>query len=394
MTDKRKIIVLDDEADLARRWADGLKKLPGLTEGFPEIVSLDGAAFSKEFEVLRERQASCRTKKAWTSASVFDQAAVLLVDYDLVGVLGTKLYTTGEEVSYLVRCFSNCGVIVGLNFEPGNRFDLTLRNHPDSFADLHIPAVQVTNSALWGLGAADFRPWSWPELPQQSAAYSAQVADALKNLDKPICEVLGFPRDVVASFPRSVAEYLGGFPAKTTFRALATEAGLKEKDSKWATDQMLARISAARVSKWIESIVLPGQDILVDAPHLIWRYPSLLKADSAKVDSWNALCAISAPTDKLGIDHAKISGSQFGAKHWLSRPAWFWKPVSADAAIKEVSAPWETKTPPFVFCEDVSRFAEKSKSKEFVAEMESPYARRFVAHVEGINYTPRVRFAS
>ena len=41
----------------------------------------------------------------------------------------------------------------------------------------------------------------------------------------------------------------------------------------------IERVAAARLGKWLERLVLPGQNVLVDAPHLVSRFPSLVAAD-------------------------------------------------------------------------------------------------------------------
>ncbi|MDP3543712.1 MAG: hypothetical protein Q8T11_14685 [Elusimicrobiota bacterium] len=392
----KNILVLDDETLLVNQWARKLKKLKLSKKLFSDVVPVDSAQFANELGILRHRQELFRAGKPWKNKSIFDNASVLLVDYDLVGILGEKLYITGEEVSYLVRCFSTCGYIVGLNFEPGNRFDLTLRDHPDSFADLHIPTVQLANSALWGLGSSEFHPWTWPSLSDHWTSFERQVQDAEANLDKPICDFLGFPRDVVDSFSRSVAEFLLEDVHSVTFRKVAFLNGLRGKDEKArkAPPEVIARIAAARVSKWLESLVLQGQDILVDAPHLVWRYPSLLTKPANRLKSWDLLAARTSNLSSLGIKHSSVEAHRFTKSHWLSRPAWFWKGISNNSAIPEVAEPWKTTLPSFVFAEDRSRFVDKSKSKEFISETDSPYARRYVSPVGDVIYAPHARYAS
>ena len=53
-----------------------------------------------------------------------------IIDYDLLGSQAEKSPTgslTGEIIAYLVRCFSRCKLIIGLNQYGSNPFDLTLR---------------------------------------------------------------------------------------------------------------------------------------------------------------------------------------------------------------------------------------------------------------------------
>jgi len=173
---------------------------------------------------------------------------------------------------------------------------------------------------------------------------------------------------------------------------IVTEPGNGLQGGDQTTEEMAGRIAAARISKWLEQLVLPGQDILVDAPHLAFRYPSLLKGDPSNVDTWNETAKFDT-FDKLGLDHEKIKECRFKKDHWLSRPAWYWDKVSNCQEIKEVSEPWTRGAIDYVFCEDSSSFHEREDCKEFVAKLDSPYVRRFIRSFEeeGVDYQPRVR---
>jgi len=175
--------------------------------------------------------------------------------------------------------------------------------------------------------------------------------------------------------------------------------GLRGKDatsmrnavSKIAED-VVARVGAARISKWLEMLVLPGQDILVDAPHLISRYPSLLTGQTSGINSWNKT-AQSTDYRKLGISVKLIEPFRLKQGHWLSRPGWFWHELQECQAIPEVAEPWKTHRPSWVFCEDASRFYQEKVCRAFVADTESPYSRRFVRQFMDIVYQPQVRFS-
>jgi hypothetical protein len=158
---------------------------------------------------------------------------------------------------------------------------------------------------------------------------------------------------------------------------------------------MIARIAAARLSKWLEREVLPGQDVLTDAPHLVSRFPSLLKGDPSEQDSWNRTAAFGTP-DQLGIRDEVIEKLEYKQNYWLSRAAWFWKDVTNVSRIPEVSEPWEKRPPKFVFAEDASRFYPEKDCREFLASVESPFVRRFVRFYgkNEVDYAPKVRILS
>jgi hypothetical protein len=148
----------------------------------------------------------------------------------------------------------------------------------------------------------------------------------------------------------------------------------------------------------------------VDAPHLALRYPSLLRGDIKKVGTWDA--SASLPLSKSlwsekGQLREKIQHHRFCKQDWLSRPAWFWNELSKLETIEEIRNPWSAERPDFVFCEDVSRFLPQKEAREFVADLASPFVRRFVvdpgpgscsdrelaSELRRVNYRPRVRFS-
>jgi hypothetical protein len=59
----------------------------------------------------------------------------------------------------------------------------------------------------------------------------------------------------------------------------------------------------------------------------------------------------------------------------------------------EVREPWKTARPDWAFCEDASRFYRGKDCREFVADVESPFSRRYVRRFQGVSYRPAVRFA-
>ena len=185
-----------------------------------------------------------------------------------------------------------------------------------------------------------------------------------------------------------------------TFRQVvaASEAGLHRRDLP-LNDEATRRIAASRVSKWLDTLVLPMQDILVDAPHLVARFPSLLGADRHSGAAWNAAASILAAPAPRFADRS-IAATKYPLIDWLSRPAWFWHQLSSNQDIDEVRDPWSRADVDLVFCEDVSAFVPIAMAREFVASVEGPFSRRFVIDpgadgaepwrdsVSGVNYRP------
>jgi len=270
-----------------------------------------------------------------------------------------------------------------------------LKGHIESFADLNIRGEQLGNSNLWGGDGEEFHPWYWPSLLQFQQTFHQRIEDVRKNLNEiSVCEVLGFEPEPFDLLPRSISQFIGAKPAMTTFKEFVTDSGngMRPQDSENANDDILATVGAARISKWLERLILPELDIVVDASHLISRYPSLIDGEKKEIGYWDKTTQLTHYTE-LGLNTEIIEDARFKKDFWLSRPAWFWDKVRENNEILEVREPWETYRPSWVFCEDVSKFHPKDQCREFVAKVESPFARRFVKEVDGIKYQPRVRFS-
>ena len=409
----KKILICDDDFDDAKRWSDGVNRQCPKGFGAQPVPT---AEFFKAVKHLEDRRLAAREVKRGDASSkecLFDSADIVVLDYDL---LSATNFLSGEEVAYLCRCYSRCGLIIGLNqyvTQFGrNYFDLTLKGHPESFADLNISDDQLANPGLWKeswihepstRNPIHFRPWYWPLLPALLDAFLRRTKEISNRLDDRIIHFLKLDDEIV-TLPRSTKEFLGpgGTPEETSFAEFVKRSGngLRAKDEPFEPSS-IARIAAARLWKWLERLVLSAQDVLVDAPHLVSRYPSLLKGGLNSPRTWNRTTSLSR--DKTGLNLALIHPFEFPRPGWLSRPAWFWKKLSSSEKIKEVTDPWTKLAPDFVFCEDISRFLPVESAREFVADVPSPFVRRFVVKrgsraarridVKDVQYEPAVRFA-
>lgn len=240
-------------------------------------------------------------------------------------------------------------------------------------------------------------------LPTAYRAFKRRVKRLSGQLHREILPYLGFDQEVIATLPRSTREFLGigEAPERTTFTAFVASSGngLRPKD-KAMDSESIARIAAARIWKWLERLVLAGQDVLVDAPHLISRYPSLLRGDRKTVAAWNKTASFARGSGEVNIP--KNRDVRFSHPDWVSRPAWFWKKLVNLEQIREIADPFAKEKADFVFCEDISRFIEREAAREFVADLPSSFVRRFVidhASTEGkkvskgVDYIPAVRFS-
>jgi len=396
----KQVLICDDDQWTRQRWQRSLRDYFEQAEMEFKVYMLEPAGISKALDALEARRAQARStgiadKFPIDEAKKVDEADVFIIDFDLFQ-LEDPGYITGENLAYLSRCYSGCGLIIAVNqFEEGrNVFDLTLSGHLETFADLHLGDPQLFNAGLWAEPWEGFRPWAWPLLPLALEKFKQRVRDLRDHLDQSIFEFLELT-DLEKSLPRSALEFVARTdePCEVSFTKFVTESGngLKRKDMPFSRES-IAQIAAARLAKWLEYVLLPGQDILVDAPHLISRYPSLVEGKSKDINAWNKTASFGT-FEEVGLDHATIEDFRFKRDEWLSRPAWFWKGVSNCSDVAEVADPWSTDRPGFVFCEDISCFAPEEQARGFDTGLLSPNARRFIKGVDEVEYIPRARFS-
>ena len=411
---KKKILIYDDERGRTRQFKNKLDqalKQAGQETAFNVKPLLD-EVLQYSIKVLQNRQVGLRESGTCSDeATEFDDTSIFIIDYDLLNSQENLSenqeirFLTGEVIAYIVRCFSDCKLIIGLNQYGNNPFDLTLRGHPESFADLNLGVDQLGNPDLWrgdwGDSRRGYRPWYWPNLSDSLHHFDEKVADVRENLkqenlNEPIHEVIGFDRELFQLLPREIVQFIGKEtePVETTFREFVRHSGngLRSKDKDILDDQVLARVGAARISKWLERFVLPEQDILVDAPHLVSRYPSLIDNVEKKIKAWNSTTQL-VDYRELGLDIDLIECCRFKKDYWISRPVWFWAKLRECEHIKEVSEPWLTVKPNWSFCEDASRFYNQNACREFLADTVSPFTRRCIKGFKNVDYRPRVRLA-
>ncbi|MDA4124672.1 MAG: hypothetical protein OK438_04380 [Thaumarchaeota archaeon] len=387
MTDR--ILVYDNDGDASRKYKERMDSVRSVRENY-QVDVLSTKEFKNQLDGLRERRKRLRVGKSVRFEGLeIDGASIFVVDYDLFQALSNEDVPTGEELCYLARCFSNCGLLVALNqfckYEE-NVFDLSLRGHPESFADLNVGGRQIGNPGLWGEDS-EFRPWSWPNLIRAQQSFEVKTKIMLEGLENPIAEVLGM-EELAETMPVNLTKFLGLEGGKTLVRNFVAESasGLKGKD-KPPSDEIVARIAASRVSIWLEGSVSPGQDILIDGPHLVSRFPSLLAGEPEDPASWNKTASF-GDYDEIGIRDAKIKTFEFLNDELLSRPAWLWSPLSKSREIVEVEHPWERRATTLAFAEDTSKFHPRSECIEYEANLDSPYDTRFAKRVSGVDYRP------
>lgn len=394
---KQKILICDDNAKNATRWADSLSDLAEVKE-VATVESAKKDRLKAIVAALRKRQTDVRKGGDYTTDCEIDGYDVLIVDYDLIEIDAVER-VTGEQLAGLVRLFSTCGYIVVLNQRPELDFDLTMRVDFDARADLNVPLEHIFVPALWA-GKWDrdtLRPWHWPYLLAASKRQKARERELKKNMDKKIFEFLSFPTEVVSRLPRAATEHLSlkGKSAQITFREFVRSGSLgidpKDRDGILKNEEISIRLAAARVARWLEYSLLTPQDVLIDVPHLIRQMPFLLKGDIKSLDSWNDTVNLDAVA---GIATTSVAKHKFKKANWLSRPAYWWATLQNDKTLVQKRREFDLGSlPDFVFREDTSDFGNRSDSDEFVAEMTSAFDRRYISKLPKTKYGPMVRLA-
>lgn len=397
-----RIVICDDDARRAEAWASEVREIDGVRD-LVNIQALPTEVFAAALAALSTRRESARSESPVSTtdeaASVFDNADVLVVDFDLTPDSQRLRETleadaaerakealrgrSGEHVAYLARCYSSAGFIVLVNKEYQTQtFDLTMQRFAGSYADLNVTHGDLVSPELWlGSGGDEtFRPWSWPRLLDAAALYRSRIV-AVGDGSAPVLEALGISgADRMVMTSRQL-DALGDEPDSTTFDDLVenVEVGLQSKDVQ-PDERQRRRIAAAAVGRWLEAVVLPAQNVIIDAPHLAQRYPQVLGSRAGDIEAWQELTAHTARPNGLEAVAVACDG-------WLSRTAW--SASAAREAVAELEVPIESAD--VVFCEDISRFVSLDDAVEFESDVPGPYDQRFVRRVKGVDYHPRVR---
>ena len=380
--EKLDIVVCDDDAQATSEWVSVIRSLRGEDA---EVKAPLPAELSDSLEVLIQRQRALREKRtpSMEDRSIFDEADIIFLDYDLLDV-DTDSYITGHELAYLVRCYSPCGLIVVMNEGEvgGPTFELRLETPIDHFADLRISSTHLGNPGLWSDNFIGYRPWAWPILPHEVASFAARVKTVQNRLDEPVLETLKLnglsdwlsQRAVEALVNKGSLEKLQAVTFHDVVAAGST-LGIRPKDV--LDDSQIPRVAAARISRWLKSLVLPAQDPFIDAPHLVSRFSSLVGRENDTSD-WNRTARLTSDPTALGLDHARVSDSAINLGPWSDRALWSWSNVSENPDIPEVNDPWGHDPPPMVFLEDLSRFIERDAALAFASQVPSMQDIRFV----------------
>jgi hypothetical protein len=401
---KPTIIICDDDGNRVKRWARTISAIPEVSENY-DVVAWEPGRFATAFYGLKQRQLAGRRAgveidvEATKVLAELDRATLVVVDFDLTptssappldhDALQTLNGSFGDQVAYLTRCFSGATYTVLVNegfFQ--STFDLTHQAFARSSADLNVAHDDLGRVELW-TGTSDgltFRPWHWPRLIDSASRLEALAGDL--DLDSPVLASLGLDDQLTLDqFVPEQLDLFGSNPLDVTFRqaTMFPSSFKRVRDDLPMPEEHLPKVAVAAVSHWLERIVLPAQNVLIDGPHLVQRRPGL--AVDPNPLAWRSVTDLSTPDQaRSTLDQDLLADATVPSlAGWVSRPVWLWHRCPRTRIRAEGA--------PYVFCEDVSAFHPLDDALEYRSSVPGSFSQRFIlnnAKTEGlaVHYWP------
>jgi len=395
-----KIRVCDDVSDVADDWIDEIKKV------IPKSIKVCRMDSAKEdiMTLINRKRNVEEGKNPLLVESVFDDIDIAIIDYDLLHLDDEGNRTTGEGVARLARFYSNCGLIAVLNqFIKEPQFDLGMRGHLHSFADINLNSELIGYPSLWSQTGIDgeFNPTTWTPLPKlvdASKWLTCKIQEV--GMDAPIMPIIGLENDVLHQLSDYAYETIDQSArtdddlAKLTIRdylygIIGTElTDILSKNS----GNIHLNFASFRIIKWLERSVLRPLDVLIDAHHLLNRMPFLLdpvKCDPALPSDWQS--AALNPKEKLKWDVLQ-KFYNFAASKVLGKMVFDWHKISQDEEVDEMLSLYlREECDRFYLAEDSSRFVEESDLILYRADFHNFGDRRGIEKINTITYGPNRR---
>lgn len=387
MTDKLRIVFLDDQPNVARNAAEQLPDF--IKEGATiEVLELEQVKHEIDSLFKRYRRFLGGESVADVIAAIpsqVDGADFLILDYDLKDTSAGGEWASGLEVARTARAFTTADSIVLLNqFRGGNKFDLTMVEGTSSFADLDVPRLQLANSGLWrGSGFGGFRPWTWPDLSSEPGRFRTLCDWVRKHLDHPILPLLGLnggtdaKDDPSKTISRESWTSVMSDP-NATLRQLIERGGFVPPASaeRLMDDPTAApRVSASVFSRWFERSIWRPQDVFVDAAHLAHLAPWLL-TQPEDMDGWQRACTLEESS--VGVFIEAVRAFEVPQRFLASRPLFRYGDIQAAPQLAKPKGFSFDKLPALAFCEDVSQFVDRGSERAYPSLLPGRYSVRFV----------------
>ncbi len=401
-SDRMQIGVCDDNMGIADGWVNEIRNVAPTDF---DVDSIKGA--KEEVSTLLKRKLAVKDKKnPLDLPTTFDGLDILVVDYDLLHLDNDGSRTTGEGIARLARSYSKCGAIVVMNQFKGPQFDLGMRGHLDSHADINVDAELIGCRALWEdilPAEREFKPTTWTLLPDLLAA-ARDLAEKLSSegMDAAIMPILGLKEDALAElsdtafgFLSSEAETANDLASVTVRKFLdrSLNASIVEYLSNHAAE-LLFNFAAFRIVKWLDRAVLRPMDVLIDTVHLVDRLPFVINVDKTDVSNSVAWAEAAAkPSERLCWDVLERFHNQPASKA-LGRAVFDWYKITLDDEIDEMQDKYLEKQPTrFHLAEDTSRFVGKDALTRYRADFHNFGDRRAIEKLGGISYGPLRRIS-
>ena len=359
--------------------------------------------------------------------SLFDDPdnGIMILDNNLAELDIGGARHTAEALAGLIRAFTKIPYIVSLNKNHQTDFDLRyLVGDYRTAADLALNLRHLPNPGLWtgfpAAGTDPFLPWYWPVLDGMPETRRCQERFVDQHLGEQVLTALGFESEHVSHLSRHAVGALspgpepGGFHEAVTFSRFfetsCTSLPIRNEreeivsrlrgdgDRAAAARLVVVRVVAAELDRWFRRDIVGPQSVLVDLPHLLTRMPFLLGIQAGCLDRWND--AVTAPQRAVdAVDEryrSHLEAAEFPHACWTKSQCFWWPILKGDAELNASFFEGHPRWADAVFCEDVSRFRAATSAdgpREFAAEFEGAWGRRYVAGLPGRGYTPASRFA-
>ena len=364
-----------------------------------------------------------------SEGTIFDSSNIdiVILDNNLADLKIAGARHTAESIAGYIRAFTQIPYVVSLNKNPHVDFDLRyLVGDYETRADQALNTGHLSNQELWTgqskTSANRFLPWYWPALSEMPTKRRRQIDFVKKHFDDSVLTTLSFPEEQIEYLSRhakgtlspeiddsSITDITFKQFFETSCRSLPIR---REREN--ITDlldsrdiavrrlarNVVARVVAAEIDKWIRRDLLGPQDVLVDVPHLLMRMPFVLGNEADKLRQWNA--AILSKTRPFGLSgniyQRHLSRAKFKHDNWIKSPCFWWQMLKSDEKLNDMFFHPKSRWKDRIFCEDISRFKSADdygidSPTEFSAEFEGTWNRRHVAVLRSKRYTPQSRFA-
>jgi hypothetical protein len=432
-----KILVCDDEPDRCKAVVDTIKEC-GVV-GADDITSLAGKELTNALVSLFANVRGCLNDANGCNQGgplKFDEHDIAIFDNNLALLETEGARLTGEAVVGYVRSFTTVPYIISLNKNPDVDFDLRyLVGDDETRADIALNIDHLANLALWTGNQSDatkgFLPWYWPKLTSVAERRRRQIEFVRRHLNTPVLGALQFPSDEdslgflslhakgalspeaalddgaldEAGIPLAALTFLQTFEGKSRSLPAAADrvklCRLAANGNAYAVE-IIARAVAADIDLWFRRDVVGPQEMLVDIPHLMTRMPFVLGDEVGNIDAWNRAAALVDPP--FGMEESlygrHLAAAKFAYDMWVPHPAFWWPTLKKNDELGGLFFSGDQKGwADVVFDEDRSAFVQRPPAdgdgpSEIATELEGPWARRYVARIDGIKYAPLTRFAA